>query len=108
MKIMQNGTVQMELSEQTKAKHYTMRSSINPDLIKAIKRWNKESAKIIAAAIKRGDCKAVLAEMKNTQGRNEMIRKCSSSDNDKIVYNCYGEAIFWWDAKEKAIYKLEK
>lgn len=107
MMIMKNGTVQMEFKEQSKAKHYTMRSNINPDLIKAIRRWNKESAKIINAAIKRGDCKAVLAEMKNTAGRNAEIRKLAER-HDKIIYNRYGEAIFWWDEAEKAIYELEK
>ncbi len=108
MKIMKNGTVQMELSEASKAFGFTMRSTINPDLIKGIKLWNKQSAKVIAAAIKRGDCKAVLAEMKNTKGRNEMIRECSSSHHDKIVYDHTGKAVMWWDAKEKAVYELEQ
>ena len=108
MKIMKNGTIQMELNDKSKAMGYTMRSNINADLIKSIKKWNKQSSKIISEAIKRGDCKAVLDEMKNTKGRNEMIRKCSTSDNDKIVYDKNGEMIYWWDAKEKSVYKLEK
>lgn len=107
MMIMKNGTVQMELKEQYKAMGYTMRSNINQELIPAFKRWNKYSAKIINEAIKRGDCKAVLAEMKNTKGRNAEIRKLAEH-HDKVVYDRNGEAIFRWDAKEKAIYKLEK
>lgn len=108
MMILKNGTVQMELSEASKAFGFTMRSTVNPDLIKSIKRWNKQSAKVIAAAIRRGDCKAVLAEMENTKGRHAMIRECSSSNHDKIVYDQNGQSAFWWDAKEKAIYELEK
>lgn len=108
MMIMKNGTVQMELNEKSKAMGYTMRSTVNPDLIKGIKRWNKQSAKVIAAAIKRGDCKAVLAEMKIARHRNDTIRSLSSSDNDKIVYDGNGQSIFWWDAKEKVVYELEQ
>ena len=107
MMIMKNGTVQMELKEQYKAMGYTMRSNINQDLVPTIKRWNKKSAQIISAAIKRGDCKAVLAEMKNTKGRNAEIRKIAEH-HDKIVYDRNGVAVFWWDVKEKAIYELEK
>lgn len=107
MKIMKDGTVQMEFNEQIKAKSYTMRSNINQKLIPAIKRWNKESARVINAAIKRGDCKAVLAEMKNTAGRNDEIRKLAEQ-HDKIVYDQFGNAIFWWDHKEKAMYELER
>lgn len=107
MMILKNGTVQMELSEASKAFGFTMRSNVSPNLIKAIKRWNKESAKIINAAIRRGDCKAVLAEMKNTASRNAEIRMLAEH-HDKIVYDRNGAAIFWWDANEKAIYELEQ
>lgn len=106
MKRMRNGTVSMELNQTSKDQGYTMRSNINPDAIRAFKRWNKESAAIIRDAIRRGDCKTVIHEMQNAEWRNRAIRKYSER-HDKVVYDAAGNAVFWWDCKERKMYELE-
>jgi len=85
---------------------YTSKSNTNPDFIKDLKRWNKDSAKIISEAIHSGDCKTVLREMKNTRGRNQEIR-IVSENHDKIIFNGSGEAVYLWDHKERKVYQLE-
>lgn len=106
MRRMRNGTVYMELNQTSKDKGYTMRSVINPDAIRAFKRWNKESAAIIRDAIRRGDYKTVIREVQNAKWRNRTIREYSEQ-HDKIVYDAVGNAIFWWDCKEQKMYGLE-
>ena len=106
MRRMRNGTVCMELNQASKDKGYTMRSAINPDAIRSFKRWNRESAAIIRDAIRRGDCKTVIREMQNAKWRNRTIREYSEQ-HDKIVYDAVGNAIFWWDCKERKMYGLE-
>jgi hypothetical protein len=96
----------MKLKDEYLAKGWTSRSNINPDCVKAIKRWNKESGKKIAEAINNVDCKAIIREMSNASGRNEEIRKLSQF-HDKIIYDAEGKAIYWWDYKERKVYQLE-
>lgn len=107
MKRLKNGSVHMELNATSKAKGYTMRSNINPELIPAIRKWNQDSAVAIRRAIQCGDCKTVLAEMRNVEGRKRTIREVCEH-HDKIVYDATGNAIYWWDHKEKAMYTLER
>ncbi len=105
MKRMKNGTVSMEFSADTKCKGYTMRANINPDCVRALKRWNKGSAAIIRDAIHRKDCKAVIRELENAKARNRQIRELSEH-HDKIVYDASGRAIFLWDHKEQQMYSF--
>ena len=93
MKRRKDGTVYMEFNQASWDKGYTMRSNINPDCVKALKRWNKESGREIAKAIRAGDCKAIIREM--------------SEYHDKIVYDATGAEVFWWDYKEQKMYELE-
>lgn len=89
-----------------KKEGYTMRSNINPDCVRALKQWNKESGKKISAAIKTGDCKAIIREMSNAKSRNADIREISEH-HDKIIYDTTGKAVYWWDYKEQKVYQLE-
>lgn len=97
----------LELQSKYTAQGYTMRATINPDFITSVRRWNKESGQRIAEAIKRGDCKAVLAEMKNTRGRHDAVRD-ASTHHDKIIYDAAGVASYWWDHKDRKVYELER
>ena len=94
--------IHMEL----KTEGYTMSSNINPDCIKALKRWNKESGKKIAKAIQIGDCKAVISEMSNAKSRNRQVREISEH-HDKVIYDATGKAVYWWDHEEQKTYQLE-
>jgi hypothetical protein len=96
----------MKLKDESLAKGWTSRSNINPDCIKALKQWNKESGKRIAEAIKQKDCKAIIYEMHNAKSRNADIRQLSEF-HDKIIYDAEGKSIYWWDYKEQKTYKLE-
>lgn len=106
MKRMKDGTVGMELNQASKSKGYTMRANINPDCVRALKRWNKDSASAIRAAIRLKDCKAVIRELKNAKHRNRKIREMSEH-HDKIVYDASGNMIFIWDHKEQKMYAIE-
>mgnify|MGYP000008014421 CR=1 FL=1 len=106
MKRMKNGTVGMEFSAATKGKGYTMRANISADCIRALKRWNKDSAVAICNAIRRNDCKAVIRELENAKHRNRKIRELSEH-HDKIVYDASGKVIYMWDHKEKCMYRIE-
>lgn len=96
----------MQLKDKYLEKGWASRSNINPDLIKALKCWNKESGKKIAGAINNRDCKTVLEEMRNTSGRNAEIRKLSVF-HDKIIYDANGKAIYNYDYKERKTFQLE-
>ena len=106
MKRRKDGTVYMEFNQASWDKGYTMRSNINPDCVKALKRWNKESGREIAKAIRAGDCKAIIREMSESKSRNRQIREISEY-HDKIVYDATGAEVFWWDYKEQKMYELE-
>lgn len=106
MKRMSNGTISMEFNAAAKRKGYTMRANINPDLIRALKRWNKDSAAAIREAIRRNDCKTVIRELENAKSRNRQIRELSEH-HDKIVYDASGKMIFMWDHKEQQMYTIE-
>ncbi len=105
MRRMKNGTVMMELNQDSKLKGYTMRANISPNLIRMLKRWNQDSAAIIRAAIKRGDCKKVISEMQNAKNRNRKIRELSEHHN-KLVRDASGKIIFLWDYQEKKMYGI--
>lgn len=96
----------VKLKDEYLKKGWSSRSSINPDCIKVLKRWNKESGKRIAEAIKHGDYKAIISEMSNASGRNEEIRKLSQFHH-KIIYDAEGKAIYYWNYKERKTYQLE-
>lgn len=106
MKRLKNGTVMMELNQASKGKGYTMRANVNADCIRALKRWNKDSAAAIRDAIRRNDCKAVIRELENARHRNRQIREISEH-HDKIVYDASGKMIFMWDCKEQKMYRIE-
>lgn len=101
-----NGNVRMELSQEARAKGHTMRANVNPAYITAMKRWNRESAAIIAEAIKRGDCKTAIREMQIAKRRNQNIRDKAAHHN-KIVYDANGKMLYWWDEDEKSLYRIE-
>lgn len=105
MRKMKDGNVHMEFGPEAKAKGYTMRANINPEAIRALKRWNRNSGEIIRRAMRRGDCKKVIAEMQNAKWRNREIRELAER-HDKIVYDAAGKAIFWWDHAKKKMYEL--
>ena len=96
----------MKLKDEYLMKGWTSRSIINPDCVKALKRWNKESGKRIAEAIRNKDCKAIIEEMSNAKARNRQIREISQF-HDKIIYDAEGKSIYWWNCKEKKTYQLE-
>lgn len=96
----------IKLKDKCLAKGWISRSNINPDCVKALKRWNKESGKKIAEAIKNKDCKTIIKEMSNAKSRNRQIRELSQF-HDKIIYDVEGKAIYWWDYKERKTYQLE-
>ena len=52
MKTRKNGTVRMELNQDSKDKGYTMRANINPAYILALKQCKQNSAAAIRAAIR--------------------------------------------------------
>ena len=106
MKRMKNGKVHMELNQVSWDAGYTMRSNINPDAIRAFKRWNKNSAAIIRDEMRRGDCKTIISEMQNAEWRNREIREIAEH-HDKIVYDAAGNSVMWWDYKEQKMYELE-
>lgn len=86
----------MELGGGAKRRGWTVRSNVNEKLIPEIKRWNKESAKIINQCIKTGDVKGAIKEMQNAAGRNREIREVSQH-HDKIIYDANGTVIYWWE-----------
>lgn len=49
--------INMELKESSKAAGYKTSANINPNCIRALKRWNKEDGRAITEAIKTGDVK---------------------------------------------------
>lgn len=106
MKRLSNGTVLMELKQESVDQGYTMRANINASAIRAFKQWNKDSAKIIRRAMRHGDCKTVIAEMQNAKWRNREIREIAAH-HDKIVYDSNGQSIALWDCDEQKMYELE-
>ncbi len=85
---------------------YTSRANINPDCIKALKRWNKEDGKKVAEAIREGDVKKAIYHMHNAKNRNRDIRELSC-EHDKLIYGRTGEAVFVYDNKDGKCYGLE-
>lgn len=102
---LKNGRVSMELKEANRNKGYTMRANINSDLIQSLKKWGKDSARIINIALKNEDGKAIIKEMQNASWRNRRIRELSEN-HDKLVYDASGIAIAWWDHKEQKMYDV--
>lgn len=106
MKRRKDGTVHMEFNQASWDAGFMMRSNINPDCVRGLKRWNKESGERISGAIKAGDCKTVIREMSNAKSRNSQIREISEH-HDKVIYDASGKAVFWYDSKEHKVYQLE-
>ena len=83
--------INMEIKESLKASGYTMRANINPNCMKALKRWNKEDGFTIWATQKK---------------RNQEIRKISAN-HDKIVY-LNGESWGVFEADTRKCYQFEE
>lgn len=103
MKTRKNGTVRMELNQDSKDKGYTMRANINPAYILALKQCKQNSATAIRAAIREKDCNAIIREIESAKHFNDMIRN-ASEHHDKLVYDASGNAIFRWAHKEQKMY----
>lgn len=95
----------IEFKESKKVEGYTMRANVNPDLIKALKRWNKEDGKAIAEAIQSGNVKKAIYYMQNAKNRNLEIRQISEHHN-KIIY-LNGKEWGSFDYIERKCYKFE-
>lgn len=98
--------VHIELKPKYKALGYTTRADVNVDLIRALKRLNKESAIIINWAIKSGDVKTAIKEMQDAKNRNREISEMSSR-HDKIVFDSDGNSILLYERNESVVYLLE-
>ncbi len=96
--------INMELKGSKKEAGYTMRANINPDCMRALKRWNKEDGKAVAEAIKSGDVKKAIYHMSNAKSRNQEIR-IISAHHDKIVY-LNGEAWGVFEADTRKCYQF--
>lgn len=96
--------INMEIKESLKATGYTMRANINPDCMRALKRWNKEDGKAVAEAIR--SVKKAIYRMNNAKSRNQEIRKISAH-HDKIVY-LNGESWGVFEADTRKCYEFEK
>lgn len=103
---MKRGKGTKKLNETCLKKGWTMRLNINPELMTAIKEWNKESASKVNEAIKSGDVKEALKETKNARNRRKSLRN-SIEEADRIIYDASGNAIYWYETKTDAIYTLE-
>lgn len=99
----------MELKKEgyTMADGYTMKANVNPDCIKALKRWNKDDGKAIAEAIRKGDVKKAIYHLGNAKARNRQIRELSAK-HDKIIYNKFGASVFVYDNTDRKCYELEQ
>ncbi len=98
--------INMELKESKKAAGYTMRANINPDCVRALKRWNKEDGKAVAEAIKNGDLKKAIYHMSNAKNRNRQIREISAH-HDKIIY-LHGESCGVFEVDTRKCYQFEE
>lgn len=101
-----NGSIRMELSQESREKGYTMRANVNPDYIGALKRCNREAAAIISVCIKLGQCQRAIRMMQDVKNNNQRIREVSEK-HDKLVRDANGEVIYWWDEAEKRMYTVE-
>lgn len=98
--------IHFELNPKYRAMGYTVKANIYPDVIKELKRWNKNSAVIINQAIKSGDVKTAIKEMQKAGGVNGHIRELSAK-HDKTVFDQHGNRIMIYDWEEDVVYNLD-
>lgn len=96
------------LNSKSIEKGYTLRANINADYVIALKKWNKDYAKEVNAAIKAGDAKAAVKalELAHRANGNQRIREIAAN-HDSFIYNKYGHSIAVYVWKEEKTYALE-
>ncbi len=106
MKRMSNGTVMMQLKPENRG-IYTMRASMNPAYVRAVRETLKEYGEKIARAIQAGNAQQAVA-LTVQAGK---VKRCSLehiNNANKIVFDRAGNAVYHWDTKEKTMYTLEQ